>query len=185
MDSYRRYLVSECLVALKRFLLLKDLIVYVFVIPQYLLTCRVLSLGLFVIYSQSKRTSTNPLSTWGEFCFFLQMETVSWNRNNSTYNKWSACQHVLTRVSMYLSFTGSSNMVTGETKSFFSFAKSVSVLVLWFCSTFLWLQSFLNFISIMLLLLILLKSFMTAMWSDMFYSDMTARQELELCAVHI
>lgn len=129
MGSYRRDLVSECLVALKLFLLLKDLIVYVFVIPEYLLTCRVLSLGLFVIYSQSKRTSANPFSTWGEF-FFLQMETVSWNRNNSTYNKWSACQHVLTSVSMYSSFTGSSNMVTGETKSFFSFAKSVSVLVL-------------------------------------------------------
>lgn len=59
----------------------------------------------------------------GDFFFFLNMN----HGYDITYNKRSACQHVISCMWMYSSFTGSSNMVTGETKSFFSFAKSVSV----------------------------------------------------------
>lgn len=111
--------------------------------------------------------------------FLLKMN----HREDFTCTKWSAvvCNNKL--CVNCSSFTGSSNMVTGETKSFFSFAKSVSVSVIMLfpltsISSVALSSSSFSFLSIELLLLMLC-------FCAMFSSGSTARPELDLCAFHI
>lgn len=132
-------------------------------------------LGLSVVYSQS--ISSNLFKPG--HVFLLKMN----HREDFTCTKWSAvvCNNKL--CVNCSSFTGSSNMVTGETKSFFSFAKSVSVSVIMLfpqtsISSVALSSSSFSFLSIELLLLMLC-------FCAMFSSGSTARPELDLCAFHI